>query len=100
MAGHYGTKVTEKDLDQAPTPGVFTGYPVKPISLELPDRAKLVFMPQADITALEVALITQLFTRLIMTTWKGDSPLDSENYLEDHKLKRHFVRLDENGTIA
>ena len=89
MATFAGTAVTEND--KAPKPGQFTGYPVKPISIETHDRGKLIFMPQSDITALEVALVTQLFTRLILGTWKGDTPVDSGAYVNDHKLGRHFV---------
>lgn len=69
---------------------------VRPITLEDAQLNKYAFLPQDNITPLESVLIAQLFTRLVMTAWKG-GPLDWQSYILENKLDRHFMRVDRVG---
>lgn len=68
---------------------------VTPITLEWRDGSKAVFMPQSTMTALEGALINQLFVKMIMRAWSvpGSPMLDWPKYLTDHQLWPHFQHL-------
>lgn len=65
--------------------------PITPITLETQDRRKWAFRPQSDMTALESALLAQLFAQMIMTVWHGSKNWPA--YVSEHKLDRHFVEL-------
>lgn len=68
--------------------------PLRPLTLEAQDGSKHAFRPQADMTPLESALISQLFIRMVMSVWNG--PVDWPTYVEEHKLDRHFTLIDLN----
>lgn len=64
--------------------------PITPITLENAEGRKAAFMPQSDMTALESALLTQLFVKMIVN---GPGPhLDWEGYVRQYGLERHFAR--------
>jgi hypothetical protein len=63
--------------------------PVTPITLEDASKNRYAFRPQSDMTALEAALICQLFTK--MTLNRSGDALDWPAYVQDHRLWRHFT---------
>lgn len=72
--------------------------PITPISLENAEGRKAAFMPQSDMTALESALLTQLFVKMILN--RSGQPLDWEGYVAGHKLGRHFALTGPAATDA
>ena len=63
--------------------------PIEPITLEDSSKRKYAFMPQSDMTAIESALLCQLFVK--MTLNRSGDALDWPGYVEDHRLWRHFT---------
>lgn len=62
--------------------------PITPITLENAEGRKAAFMPQSDMTALESAMLLQLFVKMILN--RSGQMLDWEGYVRQYGLERHF----------